>query len=225
MHNKKIHANKLSADIGISTGAISAYKNGKGLPGTNELLKLASELKVSTAYLFGETSDTKGREDFIKVEKRLGLSAQVQETLEKMTIISKRGNDVNQKSFYSDMIKLINWLILTTNYDNNKRSHQKYNPILPLILFYLNFNTNIQYDLFATGEIKDYTAIQEIGYSPNALILDKDLMGDAVLTHLTRAIVEMKNLHYSNKEAVEPSDLAKSIRSKRGGNVNVKEEK
>ena len=220
MYFKKISAQNLSKETGISEGSISKYKNGEGLPNTLELLRLAKRFKVSLSYLLGETTDTRGRAEIMAVEKRLGLSAKVQETLEKMTINSKRNEDYRQRSFYADMIKLINWLILTTDYDNDIRKHQEYNPILSLILFYFTLNTDKQYDLFITGELKDYETINQVGYSPNALLLNEDLMGDAVLTHLTRAIVEMKKLHYSNK-----SNLVIATRSKKGGNVNVKEKK
>ena len=57
MQSRNISAYKLSKDTGISDRLIGYWKNGDKLPVSDNLLKLAEYLDVSTDYLLGRTDN------------------------------------------------------------------------------------------------------------------------------------------------------------------------
>lgn len=60
--------------IGVSEGALSNYRNGKRLPDTYVLVKIAAELKTTVDYLLGFTNLKSPSDDYRIVHQITGLS-------------------------------------------------------------------------------------------------------------------------------------------------------
>lgn len=70
---------EISKEIGISSGALSKYQNGRAVPGIDAFVKIADYFGVSFDYLLGRSS-SRIREN-IDIASTLGLSDEVIESL------------------------------------------------------------------------------------------------------------------------------------------------
>lgn len=72
--NKDISQEEFCKKIGVSEGALSNYRNGKRLPDTYVLAKIANELKTSIDYLLGITNLESSNDDYRIIHQLTGLS-------------------------------------------------------------------------------------------------------------------------------------------------------
>ena len=57
MSLQKLPASKLTAELGLESTTVSAWKSGKAKPRTEHIVKLANYFGVTTDYLFGLTDN------------------------------------------------------------------------------------------------------------------------------------------------------------------------
>ena len=111
MEVKKITAKKLSEDIGISTGNISDWKNGRSSPTLEKIQVLSDYFDVSTDYLLGKT-DIPKVQNIVVTDKNGNQMALDDETLEYIDSLRTRPEmrvlfSVTNKATKEDIIKAV----------------------------------------------------------------------------------------------------------------------
>ena len=87
--NKELTENEINQEefankIGVSTGALSNYRNGKNIPTGDIVVKIANEFKCSTDYLLGLTNLKSINSDFKTIHEITGLTDKSIEYLKNM---------------------------------------------------------------------------------------------------------------------------------------------
>lgn len=112
LEEKNIDQEDFANMIGISTGALSKYRNGKGFPQANALYKMAKNFNCSTDYLLGLSNLKSPKEDIKTVHKLTGLSDKAIEIMKEQIELDNEAREINSaNSIYADGIKTINYLI------------------------------------------------------------------------------------------------------------------
>lgn len=108
---------QLAEELGISTGVISDYRNGKKYPQEEILRKIANKFKVSTDYLLGKTELQSTDKNYKMIYDFTGLTDDAIFNLHdnKKMIEKNLGSKCHSDDYFKQSLKAINYLISNEN--------------------------------------------------------------------------------------------------------------